>query len=70
LILAFIVRLYWLHLTYTQSYDACVQNFGSTEIAPGVHRCKVPFLNREFFSMRVQSKYGPCLRAVADQPAL
>jgi hypothetical protein len=49
LILGFIAREYWRHLNYTKSYDECVQKFRTTEIEPGIHRCKVPFLGREFF---------------------
>jgi hypothetical protein len=48
-VLGLIAREYWRHLHYTDSYEECAPKFKTTEIAPGMHRCKVPFLNREFF---------------------
>lgn len=48
-VFSIVAREYWRHLNNTKSYEECSPQFKTTEVSPGVYRCKVPFLGREFF---------------------
>jgi hypothetical protein len=49
IVFGWIVYKYWEQTTYIHSYDECIGEYGVKEIRPGIHRCKVPFTDREYF---------------------